>query len=453
MLSPENYIRQKARTLPIHECWINSDWDEGRMAYIIIARKHTNGNFTVGTYLVDLNCLGVKDAYHYFNISDVEYNEIISRTKSNQEIKLVSYPLVHNIIYAGIEFAEKYGFKPHKDYTSVTKYILEEDTEEIEFIDIECGENGKPSYIRGPFDNDARTGQIIRQLEKTAGKGNFDFILHEEDFSESDFFDEQFLNEASVIKEKKYGDLPFHKKIKLLRELIGKKDDLSSDEVYDLAYLISTAYKELIDYDKAERLYENQIEMIQEYEVTDEFSDELLGIEPDSNINREEWEDKFWKLFHLLFSNPKKALKKLHKLEKQMPDNPAIHFLIIKAKMADMSEDSFKLSEDYYNLHPDYPLLRMFRMTEEWIKSGIYQPTELYEQGTGLYFKNRDSLHEIELFFYIMSLLTFAFSSGSLEQLEMIDWINNDLELSEFIYEIISFSITQMKMNIILSYE
>ncbi len=190
MLSPENYIRQKARTLPIHECWINSDWDEGRMAYIIIARKHTNGNFTVGTYLVDLNCLGVKDAYHYFNISDVEYNEIISRTKSNQEIKLVSYPLVHNIIYAGIEFAEKYGFKPHKDYTSVTKYILEEDTEEIEFIDIECGENGKPSYIRGPFDNDARTGQIIRQLEKTAGKGNFDFILHEEDFSESDFFDE-----------------------------------------------------------------------------------------------------------------------------------------------------------------------------------------------------------------------------------------------------------------------
>ena len=27
MLSPENYIKQRARTLPIYECRINSDWE------------------------------------------------------------------------------------------------------------------------------------------------------------------------------------------------------------------------------------------------------------------------------------------------------------------------------------------------------------------------------------------------------------------------------------------
>ena len=31
MLSPENYIRQKARTLPVYECMVNSGWDETKI--------------------------------------------------------------------------------------------------------------------------------------------------------------------------------------------------------------------------------------------------------------------------------------------------------------------------------------------------------------------------------------------------------------------------------------
>jgi hypothetical protein len=38
MLSPENYIRQKARTLPLYECWINAEWNEGKMATLIVAQ-------------------------------------------------------------------------------------------------------------------------------------------------------------------------------------------------------------------------------------------------------------------------------------------------------------------------------------------------------------------------------------------------------------------------------
>ena len=46
MLTPENYIRSKSRTLPIYDCWINSDWEEGKMASVLISRQHTNGNIT-----------------------------------------------------------------------------------------------------------------------------------------------------------------------------------------------------------------------------------------------------------------------------------------------------------------------------------------------------------------------------------------------------------------------
>lgn len=63
-----------------------------------------------------------------------------------------------------------------KEDFKVAQYILEEDTDEIELMDIECGIDGKPAYFRGPLDNDAKEAQVIAQLEKMAGPGNYIFF-------------------------------------------------------------------------------------------------------------------------------------------------------------------------------------------------------------------------------------------------------------------------------------
>jgi hypothetical protein len=193
MLTPENYIRQKARTLPVYQCLVNTDWEDSGLANIIVARNHTTGNFTAGMYLVDLHCLGVKDASYWFNISETKYSQILAHAKASMELEQVSYELVHNIVFAALEFAEEYGFKPHKDYTSVAQYILEEDTEDIELIEIECGVDGKPSYVRGPYDDDAKVARILAQLEKTAGPDNYYFIDEDdEDWVDEDDEDDDF---------------------------------------------------------------------------------------------------------------------------------------------------------------------------------------------------------------------------------------------------------------------
>ena len=46
MLSPENYIRKKARSLPVYECLVNTDWKEQGVAHVMIARNHSNTNIT-----------------------------------------------------------------------------------------------------------------------------------------------------------------------------------------------------------------------------------------------------------------------------------------------------------------------------------------------------------------------------------------------------------------------
>ncbi len=193
MLSPENYIRQRSRNLPVHECLITPDWEEDKKASIVITRKHTNGNFTVGFYLVDLLCLGVKDAHFKFNISEYEYNELLEYMNEDMDLERIDYPLAHNIIFAATEFAEEYGFKPHKDFTSTMQYFLEEDNEEVELMEIECGHEDQPMYVRGPYDSDAEVNRILAQLEKTAGEGNFTFIDEMDDslFDEDDFLDDE----------------------------------------------------------------------------------------------------------------------------------------------------------------------------------------------------------------------------------------------------------------------
>ncbi|HKK81943.1 MAG TPA: plasmid pRiA4b ORF-3 family protein [Prolixibacteraceae bacterium] len=189
MLSPKNYIRQKARTLPVYECKVNSNWADAGLANLSIARKHSNGNLTIGLYMVDLKCLGVKDAHYHFNISEYKYREILEKFESHMQIESITYELAHNIVYAAFEYAEELGFAPHRDFTSVARYILEEDTDDVELIDIECGSDGKPLYVRGEEDTDEQARAIIAHLEKTAGPGNFDFIDIVRD-EQADFIDD-----------------------------------------------------------------------------------------------------------------------------------------------------------------------------------------------------------------------------------------------------------------------
>ena len=193
MLSPENYIRKKVLILPLYECLINDDWNGSQMVQLSVARQHTNGNVTVCFYLVDLLCLGVKDTHYMFNIPLTEYREQIEQMNEKMSVSPISYELAHNIVFAGIEFANEYGFNPHKDFTSITRFMLEEDTEDIELIEIECGMDGKPAYVRSPFDDNSKVQRIIAQLEKTAGPDNYIF-MDEDDFDE-DQYDNNDLDE------------------------------------------------------------------------------------------------------------------------------------------------------------------------------------------------------------------------------------------------------------------
>ena len=184
-LSPVAYMRKRARNLEVLECYVNDGWEESRMANVWVARKHTNGNITMAFYLVDLMCLGVKDTFFRFNLTPVEYDEMVERYTARIPFDKISYELAHNIVYAGYEYALDYGIEAHNEFTKATMYMLEEDSDEIEIIEIECGQNGKPHLM---VDNSqiVKANKVIEILQKTAGEGNFNYTIGEDSFPAED---------------------------------------------------------------------------------------------------------------------------------------------------------------------------------------------------------------------------------------------------------------------------
>ena len=94
-LSPESYIKTRARNLPIDACYINKTWKEAGMASIIIARIHTTGKYTIGTYLVDTFALGTKDTFYRFNVNKEELDELIERANSDYRARGEGYVFIH----------------------------------------------------------------------------------------------------------------------------------------------------------------------------------------------------------------------------------------------------------------------------------------------------------------------------------------------------------------------
>ncbi|MDR1919164.1 MAG: hypothetical protein LBQ65_05910 [Tannerellaceae bacterium] len=203
-LSPEKYIRLKSRNLPIYSCWINRDWRKSRSADIIVTRQHMNGNLTICTYLVDLGCLGVKDTQYIFNTRLDQFKSMIS-TFPGQLVD-APYKLVHNIILSAIKYAAKYEFAPHKVFTQTTAFFLEDDDKKIPRRSIPCGgENGKPLYINSGYESPAQVKEILKQLARTAGLGNYEYIESlddERDFNDDvldeDDFEEYFDEDAEA---------------------------------------------------------------------------------------------------------------------------------------------------------------------------------------------------------------------------------------------------------------
>lgn len=163
----------EAGTYPIYECLISPGWKDSGLAHILISRRQPDGNILFGVYLVDVFCLGLKNTFCNADMPVSVYRAKL-RNPLEREEGLVECPisLAHAIIYGGIEYASQFGFGAQEDF-ELSKYVLGEKGSVQPLEEVEFGKGGRPLFVAGPHDD---VDRITRQLERTVGEGNFDYM-------------------------------------------------------------------------------------------------------------------------------------------------------------------------------------------------------------------------------------------------------------------------------------
>jgi hypothetical protein len=168
-------VLRHSRSYPLLGCWTQPGWDQNGLALVVVARRQPDGLVVFGTFLVDYYCLGVKDAYCNADVPYTRFlNEQLPRMLMDERPLEISPDLAHELIYGSVEYAARWGFRPHADF-KLAQQVLDPSEAHPQSGQIQFGKDGMPFYVSGPHDN---VNAIMRQLARTAGEGHFHFLTH-----------------------------------------------------------------------------------------------------------------------------------------------------------------------------------------------------------------------------------------------------------------------------------
>jgi len=188
ILGPRYYL-QHAREYPIFGCWVMEGWREEGITPVVVARRQDEDKVIFTVCLVDLYCLGIKDAYANADVSLKKFQSNLPNMCS-QSPEPCSVELAHEIIYGGMEYAEKYGLKPHADFAAqFCDQVLDPPETHPRTNNVAFGKDGKPLFVSGPYDDNLKISTVMSALTRTAGEGNFNYVAGDGgfDFDEADF--------------------------------------------------------------------------------------------------------------------------------------------------------------------------------------------------------------------------------------------------------------------------
>jgi hypothetical protein len=370
-----------------------------------------------------------------YESSKIEMYEDFGREK-------IDYTLAHNIIYAGVEFADEYGFKPHKDFASVTRFMLEEDSDEIEMMDIECGENGKPLYVRGPYDEEHRANEIISQLEKTAGTDKYSFISDLDDFSADSYEeeDEAYLQELE-------------KSIDVFAKLSGKVEKLKANDLKNLIDATEVIFQELIDEEQFHKYAEEFAELHNIEIITETLPDELIGPDLDETIDLGQLKEMFGQILSLLDDlKIKKATKLWEQYQQIAGDLPSVSYLELRLLQAQKSIKYKEKLNSYKEKFPYYVLIKFLFLTARISADENIEEANRQKYNFRYFFDERITVHHTEMMYFLLFTLIIISSQKNASRLDALHNIVEELEIQEDQRQIFIGAIVMQKIMAVTEY-
>lgn len=156
------------------ESYISEDLFEAGIGHVIVCRFKGDGRVEAGTFLLDVFCLGVKDAiFDVYPNENVFREELLGASMATATARPGAWG--RKLVEDAVNYALSLGISPNANYKKGARVfggINAGDCEE-KFV---FGKNGRPLLIQGP-DVDERTFDRIRAtLRARLGEAGFDVL-------------------------------------------------------------------------------------------------------------------------------------------------------------------------------------------------------------------------------------------------------------------------------------
>ncbi len=159
----------------VYEAWHDAALFEGGIGEVVICRKKATGEITAGVFLVDVFCLGVKDAF-LTKFPEARQASMIERIFRGQKPTSLSPACAKKLVEGAVAYAKSLGLPPNREYEQAGRLLNGIDAGACDTT-FTFGKDGKPLYIQGPYDSPAFVKQVMTALSQHAGEGNYHYNM------------------------------------------------------------------------------------------------------------------------------------------------------------------------------------------------------------------------------------------------------------------------------------
>jgi hypothetical protein len=162
-----------AATAPDFACLAAEGLFDIGIGWVVAVRHLPSGSVGVSIFLVDVWCLGIKDAFFRVT-SRRELEEHMSRMSGEYPLRPIDPSVARKLLHDAASYAASLGLPPSENFANVELIFGDTPLAEETFS---FGKDGKPFYVSGPNDTPARQRRIMDTLAKHAGPKRFDFMV------------------------------------------------------------------------------------------------------------------------------------------------------------------------------------------------------------------------------------------------------------------------------------
>jgi|GEM_PF-907625 len=180
-----------------YEAYISKDWREAGTAYVVAARLRDNGTVEIATLLVDLFCLGVKDAFFIDDYSEAEFRDTLRERLTEGNRQSIHPAFAKKLLEGAVAYAQQFGFAPHRDYKKSRRVFNGVDAATCT-EDFVYGKDDKPLFIASEDDSAERIARVLTMLEAHCGKDGFHYICPAKEADDMYDDDEDFEDDEET---------------------------------------------------------------------------------------------------------------------------------------------------------------------------------------------------------------------------------------------------------------